>query len=202
MPNLIEELEQQDSQGPDVLRTVKLGKEPTALILFTGEFEPATLHFEGDEAVWSYIPCPGGGCPICFLGSAPQQFYLLPVFNVESRQVEVLRISSHRGPDSLSGGLKPHLKDPQIAEKIFLVSRLFKRFKIEVRPLAENADRGAQVILAFKTAWEGGLKLIDAFPKMSPSEIAEVERVRRKLDAIGGWTPPAESTLSTGAKLG
>jgi hypothetical protein len=196
MPNLIDELEGPDNQASVSLHQTRLGKEPVMVLLFTAEVENAALHFEGDEAVFSYLPCPGKSCPLCYLGSAPQQSYLLPVLNLESREVEVLRIPSKRGPETLAAALKPHLKDPDIASKVLLISRNVNRYRVEARPLARDADHGADVVAAFKTASENGLQLVTAFPRLSAAEIAEVERVRRKLDAIGGWSPPQPDTVS------
>ena len=196
MSSLIDHFETQDDNQPTGLSECRLGREPTMLLAFTGDTDEVTLHYESDEAVRSYFPCPGHDCPVCFLGSAPQEFFLLPVFNVESRRVEVLRISKKRGPDSLGAHLIPHIKDPDVSNKVIFVRRDGSRYRVEVRPLSETADRGAAAISAFQTACEEGLKLSSAFPQLSSADIADVERGRRKLDAVGGFTPKEHSDES------
>ena len=179
-------------EGPDEheqasLRECRLVPEPVMLLIFTDEVEDVSLHYESDDSIRSYLVCPGEGCPLCFLGSPPQAQILLPVFNVEAQAVQVLRVSKKRGPDSLGGNLVPHLNDPHISNKLLTLSRQSYRYRVESRELAENASRGTEAIAAFKTAFEAGLKLSSAFPQLGPSEIADIERVRRKLEAIGGF---------------
>ena len=199
MSSLIDHFETQDDNQPTGLSECRLGREPTMILAFTGDTDEVALHYESDEAVRSYVPCPGDDCPVCFLGSAPQEFFLLAAFNVESQRVEVLRISKKRGPDSLGAHLIPHLRDPDIANKVVFISRDNSRYRVEVRPLAENADRGAAAISAFQAACEEGLELSSAFPQLSSADIAEVERVRRKLDAVGGYAPSKDSDESDDA---
>ena len=84
----------------------------------------------------------------------------------------------------------PHLRGEQVQDKLILVSRDRSRYSVEARPLGERADRCLGVIEAFAKARDAGLSLLTAFPTFSAVELAEVPRVRAKLDALGGWTPP------------
>ncbi len=191
MVDIQEVLEAEEPSGPEQLEPVRLGEEPSLLMLFTSDGERARLHFEPDSAVNGYLPCPGEGCPLCFLGQSPKDFALLPVLNLEKRAVEVLRISTRRGPGTLAAGLLPHLRDEAIENEVFSISRVGAKFRVEVRPLGERADRCTGVIEAFLRARGEGLSLLSAFAEYTAAELAEIERVRLKLDAVGGWTPPS-----------
>jgi hypothetical protein len=187
MVNLLEQLESTESSQTPSLNQLKVSEEPVMILLFTPDVEKAPLHYESDESVRSYLPCPGINCPVCYLGSAPKEFFLLPVYNFESRDVEILRIPTKRGPDTLASAIKPFLQDPEISDKVLILTRNVHRYHLESRPLLKSADRGARAIQAFQQKLQKGLKLTSAFPNMTIAEIAEIERVKRKLDAMGGF---------------
>lgn len=175
---------------PDRLEVVRLGANPTLLMFFTREAEAARMHWEDDPTVRSYVPCPGNRCPLCYAHEAPTDFQLLPALEVEKKKVGVLMVSMARGPSSLAAQLLPHLRDQQVQDKLVLVSRDRSDYSVDVRPLGERADRCLGVIQAFVKARDAGLGLLTAFRTFSVVELAEVPRVRAKLDALGGWTPP------------
>jgi len=199
MVDLFQLVEGVDDSQTGALRELRLNQEPAAIMAFTSDVDVALLHYEIDEAVRGYVPCPGTGCPSCFLGSAPQRFGLLPVLNVESREVEVLRIPTRRSAGSLAAALLPLLKDSDISDKVVMISRQGSRFTARSQPLAENGDRCASAIEAFLAARKDGLKLVSAFPKLSAAELAEVERVRRKLAAVGGYVAPKDDGIDPGS---
>ena len=124
MPNLLDYTENTDAGHESALNEHRLKKEPSMTILFTQECEEAKLHYESDEAIRSYIQCPGDHCPLCYIGSTPNTFLLLPIYCIETGEVEVLRISQKRGPGTLLGGLRPYLKDPDITDKLLMISRI------------------------------------------------------------------------------
>ncbi len=178
------------SGGPERLEVVRIGATATMLMLFTSDADPARLHWEDDPTVKSYVPCPGAGCPLCFVHEAQTEYQLLPVLELEKKRVGVLMVSMARGPFSLAAQILPHLRDKEIQDKLILVSRDRGKYSVTVRPLGERADRCASAIQAFAQVREAGLRLVTAFPKLSAVELAEVPRVRAKLDAMGGWQPP------------
>jgi hypothetical protein len=180
-------------QASNPLRAVRLSESPTAILAFTTDADEADLHFERDPTVNAYVLCPGTGCPLCHLAQQPEHFQLLPVVNIERRAVEVLRISMKRGPGTLAAGLLPHLRDPHIDEKYFVITRSGAVHAVVARPLGERADRCVDVIQAFRSGREGGLSLLTAFHSYSAEDLAEVPRVRRLLDADDGWSPPGPS---------
>jgi hypothetical protein len=191
MPSLIDSLDGATEHDPTQINELRLREEPATVLLFTDDADEARLHYEADDAIRSYIPCPGEGCPLCGLGNSPQRVFLLPVYNIETGAVEVLRIAAKRGPGSLGALLLPHLKGSHLADKLFLIGRNGMRYSVRTQPLAATADRGVSAIQAFLEARADGLSLVTAFPAMTAAEIADLDRVRRKLDAMG---VPAPST--------
>jgi len=196
MATLTDRLESLDDGHAADICALRIRKEPSMIILFTQEIETVNLHYEEDEAIRSYVQCPGSGCPLCHIGSKPAQFDLLPVYSIDSGNVEVLRISSRRGPGSLLTALAPFLKDPNISNKLFLVSRSGMQYRVECRDLGEKADRGEIEIQAFLKQLENGLELRNAFPFYPPADLAEIERVRKKLNAMGGYSLPNAAAKS------
>ena len=192
MANLVDLLEGHADQNPNVLEVLRLGAETAMLLLFTPDVEEVPLHWESDEEVHSYVVCPGTGCPVCYLGAPPQTMLLLPVYSMEHREVLVLRIPSKRGPQALCMMLLPHLKDEAIFGKVLLLKREGAKYSVEARELPENADRGESSIQSFMQRQEKGLQLQSAFMSMTSEELASVERIRRKLDAMGGYSPDAK----------
>jgi hypothetical protein len=178
------------ASGPERLELVRLGVNPVMLMVFTRESEAVRVHWEEDPSVGAYVRCAGVGCPACYVHEAPSAYQLLPVLDVAKRKVGVLMVSMTRGPASLGAQLLPHLRDEQVHNKLFLVSRERAKYAVDVRPLGEHADRFLGAIEAFSKARIDGLSLRSALPMLSALELAEVPRVRTKLDALGGWTPP------------
>lgn len=197
MTNLVDFYSGPDGEPAASLSEMRLGTEPAMAMLFTADSEEARLHFVADDAIRSYVACPGAGCPICHCGVAPTTFHLLPVFDIESGTVKVLRIPARRQPGGLGPLLVPHLRDKAIANKVILISRNGAKYSVEARDLAANARRGEQQIKAFLDEREAGLKLVAAFAHLPPAELAEVPAIATKLAALGGWQPPTEPGTST-----
>lgn len=191
MTNLFDLIEDAGDGQATSINELRLGAEPATVIFFTADVDAAPFHFESDEPFNSYVICPRSGCPICFLGTAAQQVALLAVYNLETRAVEVLRIPTRRSPGSLATILMPLLKDPAIGDKVVLISRNRARYTARSQPLSEDADHGEAAIAAFVEAQKAGLTLASAFPQPTAAELAEVERIRRKLEAVGGYKLPA-----------
>lgn len=197
MPNFWDICDEPADEAPR-LELVRLGPEPSMLLFFTTEAEPALLHFLKDDAVFSYVPCPGNECPVCYVASRARESVLMPVVNIESKRVEVLRVARSFGTDGLLMALRPHLRDDHaFADKLFLIRREGARFYVDVRPLGEHADRCEAAVGAFLRDNSEGLSLLSAFPSFTATELAEVESVRAKLDAVGGWQPPNPERSAT-----
>lgn len=177
-------------EGPPPLVELRLGEQPAMAQLFTAIAEPTRLHYLDDETVRAYVACPGTGCPVCYTGSPPKDFYLLPVLDIESGLVKVLRVPGNRWSNGLPAKLLPYLQDPDVRSKVFLISRIGSNYTVESRPNADSGNRGDAVIKEFLDRFQSGLRLSSAFPAMSPAELAEVPKVANRLSAFGGWQPP------------
>ena len=188
--NLFDLLGNAGASQPAGITELRTGTEPATVRLFTSEVETARIHYESGEPFRTYVICPGTGCPVCHIGSAPQQCGLLPVYNLETRAVEVVRFSIRQVPGALVTLLMQLLRDEGIAEKVVLLSRDGSRYTARSQPLGEDADHGDAAIASFIEAQQAGLKLAGAFAQPTAAELAEVERVRRKLDAVGGYKLP------------
>jgi hypothetical protein len=71
-----------------------------------------------------------------------------------------------------------------------VITRAGFEYVVQHRPLAAAADRGEQVVKAFLTDIDEGLKLSSVVRHLSREEMVEIPRIRRLLDAFGG-TPPS-----------
>ena len=179
--------------GAGLFELVRLGERaPTLLQLFTADSDLVRLHYVDDPTTRSYVPCPGAACPLCFLGDAPEDNVLLPVVSFKLGSVGVLRVARTRSPHSLAVGLEPHLRDPDIADKVVEITRDGARYRVQARPLGEDADRNVSAIRAYQAARGRGLLLASALPQFSAVTLAELPSIRRQLDARGGWKPPGE----------
>jgi hypothetical protein len=198
--NLINYYSDSGDGAPSPLSELRYGAEPAMVLLFTADCQETSLHYVDDEAVRSYIKCPGAGCPICYTGAAPARFDLLPVFDVESAIVKVLRISDNRRPEGLAAKLIPHLKDPHSADKLVLISRRrMADYRVESRQIGPDAKRGEAEIKAFGEHLEQGLQMDAAFQAMTHIELAGVPKIAARLAALGGWNPPGPGEGESGA---
>lgn len=194
MKNLIEYYTGSDSGSRPALAELRLGPEPAMVMLFTAEADDVRLHYIDDDVVRAYVPCPGTGCPICYTGMRPWQFDLLPVLDIESSTVKVLRVRDDRRPEGLAGRLMPHLKDKDNVNKVILLRRDGAVYTVEARPLGSDAKRCEVEIKAFLDDVEKGLRLDSAFRHMTPEELADVPKIQKRLEALGGWKPPRRRT--------
>ncbi len=190
--NLINYYSDSSAGAPEPLTELRLGAQAAMALLFTPEAQPVSLHYIDDEAVNGYVKCPGDGCPVCYAGAKPSHFDLLPVFDVESGVVKVLRISDNRRPAGLAAKLIPHLKGEGAADKLILISKPTRTdYSVISRPLGTDANRGEAEIQAFSEKFDNGLQLGLAFRAMTCNELAEVPKVAARLGAMGGWIQPA-----------
>ena len=187
MPRVGDLLGDADGAQFQRLRELRLRKEPALVVLFTDDADEVALHYEEDPEVRAYVPCPGAACPLCYIGSPPQDYILLPIVNLESRAVEVLKISKVRGPGTLRAALAPMLEDPSIASKLVFIRRVGMDYRVESRDLPPSTSRCEDAVAAFIEARNAGLKFDSAFVHRTSAELAEVERIKRKLEIIGGY---------------
>lgn len=178
--------------APTVARSlpeVKLGPDPARVMMFSDAAETVHLHYEGDESVRSYFHCPGSdaGCPYCRLGKKLEEFLLVAVFAIASREVGVLRILSKDGPNRLLSLLRPFLNDEEIDQKGLAISRVGYRYIIEAFPVRPGADVGATAIGKFLESYGlGHVKLAATFPSFTTEELSDVPAIRNELEILDG----------------
>lgn len=167
------------------LEEMRLNEEPTMALAFTRDGDTCRLHYEKDESVGSYVLCPGPGCPLCALGMRPREYFLMPLLDVETTSVKVLRIAVRRGPTTLFDQLKPHIKADKPTDRLLLLVRVNSKYSVTSEPLAPGADRGTAAIERYLKDRKEGLDLTAAFTRMTAEELCGVERIRKLLEARG-----------------
>ena len=197
MPSLIEKVEGADFEPRSHITELRIGDEPVLIGLFTDDFEGVKLHYVDDDSVKSYVVCPGDSCPMCHLSYQAKDFYLLPAYDHDEREVKVMRISPSRGVASLLSVLMPFLRDTEIADKLVILRRQGYRYFGERRPIGGSADRGIDAIKRFVEARAGGLSLASAFAQMTVEDLRDVPKIRTKLELTGGLPAPNEKPRST-----
>lgn len=200
MTNILEFLGAAGSDSPAGLREVRLSGEPATVIAFTPDGEDVMLHYESSDEVRGYLVCPGVGCPLCYLGSQPAKHILLPVYNIETASIEFLRVPLRFAVGSLGSAIVTILKRTDLLTSVVTIRRVQTRYEATVSPLPQGVDNGRAAINAFIDAHTNGLKLSSAFQQPTAVEIASFDRVRRKLDAVPGWTPPPSSPPPAGSE--
>ncbi|MEO6594321.1 MAG: hypothetical protein ABIP94_06175 [Planctomycetota bacterium] len=194
MGNLLDFFSGGADEAQPRLKELRLGQEPAMIMAFTADASEARLHWIDDPAVKTFVVCPGKGCPVCHLGSDATKVWLLPVYDVEGRDVKVLRITMRLQPGGLGACLIPHLNDKAIAQKVLFVKRDGTNYSVIARPFTPLADRGEQVVGEFLAAQRDGLKLESAFRSMTAVELSEVPPIANKLAALGSWKAPDADT--------
>ncbi len=201
MKNLIDHYSGSDGAAAPALTELRLGAEPAMALLFTPDVDEVSLHYVDDDSLRAYVVCPGTACPVCYAGSKPVQFHLLPVYDIESSTVRVLRIPSNRKPEGLGAKLTLQLKSKDVANTVILLRREGPVYTVEARPLGPDAKRGEAEIKVFLDEVEQGLLLESAFPRMAAEELAEVPKIAKRLAAIGGWQPPRLDDMPGGSEI-
>ncbi len=184
MSSVFDAFESAPSSNP-ALREGWIRTDPTPYLFFTTDSESVALHWERDPQVKCYLQCLGLECPYCKMGTTAQDFVLLPVYDLEDRVVKVVKISLAQGPEALATKLLPMLKTQDLASTAFLISQSNRQYRVDTRKLGENADRGLLEIKAFQSQYESGLRLTDAFRKMTADEIRGIERLQWRFQDEG-----------------
>lgn len=183
------------ADGPaNQLEEQRIGADPTMIMLFTADTTDVNMHFVEDPAVRSYVICPGPGCPVCHVGSAPVLMMLLPVYDVTTRSVRVLRLPARRQQGSLLALIMSHAPKGAPTNRLLAITRNGMKYSVVAHQIAATADRGDEVIRAFLDHHAKGLKLESAFQSMTAEELADVPQVANRLSMLGTWQPPSAAT--------
>lgn len=183
MVDVLNCLEGPASQGGP-LADLRLGESAVAALFFTTTGAKTVLHWEPDQSVSSYVICAGEGCPLCAIGDRAKEYVLLPVIEIQSSSVKVLRIPPGRGPGTLASQIAPFLRKTNSTDTAALISRSGTTYTVVEKALSAHADRGVDAVKAYEAAVKEGLKLADTFKSFSIEELAEIPRVRRLLEAF------------------
>jgi hypothetical protein len=191
MGNLVQFMAGTGDGQPDHLQELRLGSDPAMVHLFTSETTDVGMHFVDDPSVKANVICPGKGCPVCHLGSAPTQTMLLPTYEIGSKTIRVLRVTMTRKPGSLAACLQPHVAGGQTSARLLAITRHDYRYAVVAHQVATTADRGDDVIKDFLNVAYREALVKSAFRQMSAEELAEVPVIANKLASLGTWQPPA-----------
>lgn len=176
------------------LEELRISADPTMIMLFTADTTDVKVHFVEDPSVHTYVICPGAGCPVCHVGSAPLLMMLLPVYDVTTRSVRVLRIPARRQQGSLLALIMSHAPKGAPTNRLLAITRNGMKYSVVAHQIAATADRGEEVIRAFLDHHAKGLKVESALQSMTADELADVPQVANKLSMLGTWQPPSSTT--------
>lgn len=184
MPRLNEIAGDVPSQST-TLNELYLRDEPVIVITFTDEADEMNLHFENDPSSRGWLQCIADGCPYCLMGSKPSKFFFMPVYNIETRRVEVLRVSPLKGPGALLSVLMNHIARPDAGNCTLVLVRNDKHYSGASKPLVPGTDNGRDVVARFKEAIASGLTIGSVVRRLTRAEIEVIPRLRPKLEVLG-----------------
>ena len=191
MGNLLEFMAGGGDGQPSQLQELRLGSDPAMVLLFTADTADVGMHFVDDPSVNSYVICPGKGCPVCHLGSAAVATMLLPVYEIGTRTIRVLRVPKRRQPGSLAACILPHVAGGKPSDRLLAITRNGAKYTVVAHDVAAAANRGEDVVRAFIAGTDTDAQLKSAFKLMTPEELADVPAIANKLATLGTWQPPA-----------
>jgi hypothetical protein len=164
---------------------VRLDANEVAVIPFTPEMVPVTLHYCEQAEIAGYVRCNGEGCVLCRAGRTKDERALLPVYVPASQSVGLLAIS----PSSRPGALKPPVMAALRSGRrlALLISRPDRAaFRVTTADLREGMDDGAPAIQAFRKAWDADqVDLAGVYPRYDNRSLAEVPGIATMLALKG-----------------
>lgn len=200
MGNLLEFMTGDGDGQPSQLQELRLGSDPAMVLLFTADTADVGMHFVDDASVNSYVICPGQGCPVCHVGSAAIPTMLLPVYEIGSRTIRVLRVPMRRQPGTLAACITPHVAGGKPSTRLLAITRNGAKYAVVAHQISPAADRGDDVIRDFVSLPDTDVRLKSAFRAMTPEELADIPAVANKIATLGTWRPPTAAPESTESK--
>jgi hypothetical protein len=111
---------------------------------------------------------------------------VLPVYDVETDSVKALLVSGAMSPHSLGPQLRVEIDKGGLDERFLLISRRYAKYEVTSTPMTNGAESGEIAIADFmKRLQEGRTSLEGVIPRLSNSELAEIQEVQRKANALG-----------------
>ncbi|WP_202603604.1 hypothetical protein [Vibrio toranzoniae] len=166
------------------LTQAKVGESANPYMIFNITYEDAKIHWLDTVEKKGYVHCNDDGCPLCQAGNKAYNRLLLPVFNLSSRQVEVLAITDSGHPKAALPQILPVFD--AVEPMMMLMSRQRNNYNVDLKPLPKNIDLGQSVIETFNNAYTSGqIKLSDVYEKCSNQELAAIPSIQVMLQCYG-----------------
>ena len=171
------------------LALLRLSTEPAYVSLFTDQGADVRAHYLEQSEIWAggYVHCLGAGCPACAANIERKRSLLLPVADLTDGTVKVLRVPFEKGPGKLQTELTKILALPDRAAIVTKIVRT-KNFQYVVdahRQAASNPDVLAVVKRFLERLNAGAIKLQSVFGNLPAEEMAQHERVAKRLALEG-----------------
>ena len=178
-----------DDAEPSSLRVLTVGRDDAYIGIITKEGFPVTAHFLDDSEGWprGYVHCLGDECPACQAGMKPNSFIYLPVLELSTAQVALLRVSSLRGPGKLITELERVMDHPHIENLVLKVSREGSYvYSVHVVSEKEHDPDAIRAVQQFRSMLEAGsIEPTASVTKMPSKEMANHPRIQRILQLQG-----------------
>ena len=188
--NLLDLIPGTDGQSLS-LSQVKLGRDETALVPFTLDTVPMTIHYCEEQEVRSYVACAGSGCVLCKIGRGRDERLLLPVYVPLEQRVSVVLLSKSMRPQALLPQIVAHMKPAEEAGKrvVLFIRRLADNssFTVNARHLRPGDDDGASLVKQFLADVEARkVNLRSIVQHLTTEQLCAVGSIARMLELKEG----------------
>ena len=163
-----------DISSPSVgagLETLRLGEEPSIIVLFTDDSECLETHFVKYANLQGELQCNAdgeGSCVLCQVTKGPDTRYLLPVYDVSEAQVKVLRISTARQAYSLGPQIREQMRKGALAERYVTIVRNAAKYEVGSISAEAGQEMGEREIKCFLDRCKDGeidlIRSVDVVP--------------------------------------
>jgi hypothetical protein len=178
----------QQNVGESRLDLIRLNNDELALIPFTTDVVPVTVHYCPDDEIHGYVRCNGADCVLCRVGRKPDERYLFPVYVPAIRSVGVLPVSRSMQPHALLPQLLDVIQNSGHPAPIVLFIRRegMAKFFVTSGPLQDGVDSGdAKIKIFLERMREGSIDLQSVFNRLSNKQLAAVASISDSLRLKG-----------------
>jgi hypothetical protein len=181
--------EADQSEAGSQLSVLPIRTEPVFVSLFTDQVLNVITHYLERTDTWSggYVYCLGKDCPACAALVDRKPFALLPVADLIDGTIKILRVPTEKGPGRLLTELVKVLSLPSRADIVTKISRISNyQYVVEAHREATLHPDVAAAIKRFVQELETRVvNLQSVITSMSASEMAQHERIARRLELVG-----------------
>jgi hypothetical protein len=167
---------------------IRIDASESLIVPFTTSLLRVKIHFHDTRAYRGYLHCSGAECLACRIGRKPEVRDLLPVYDAVARAVGVLAVSESLRPQALRPQLTPILRQLRQGGRLILSIRKSDNvhFEVGTLDLPEDADDGADKILAFSRQLEAGsIDLAAVYPHIDNEELAQIPEIAQAMHLKG-----------------